>query len=104
MFGFRGIGHRHGMTTLFRPMGLIAGLLAGLLARRIVDRGWSAFDDEAPPSPEEEQISMKKLVLALLLEGAVFTLIRGLVDHGARVAFRRYTGAWPGESGAKDKS
>jgi hypothetical protein len=28
----------------------------------------------------------------------VFSLIRGLTDHGARVAFHRYTGAWPGET------
>jgi hypothetical protein len=87
------------MTLLFRPVGLIAGLIAGIAARKIFDKGWSSLSQDEPPSPEEESISVKQLVLALLLEGAVFSLIRGLVDHGARVAFRRYTGAWPGDSG-----
>jgi hypothetical protein len=34
---------------------------------------------------------------ALLLEGAIFRVIRGLFDHGARRAFNRATGTWPGE-------
>jgi hypothetical protein len=38
-----------------------------------------------------------KLVAALLIEGALFSLIKGLVDHGSRHAFARITGAWPGE-------
>ena len=87
------------MTVLFRPVGLIAGLLAGLIANKIFEKGWSALDNEDPPSPEEESLNVKKLVAALLLEGAVFSLVRGLVDHGARVAFRNYTGAWPGDDG-----
>jgi hypothetical protein len=32
-----------------------------------------------------------------VLEGAIFRLIRGFVDHGARHGFERVTGAWPGE-------
>ena len=85
------------MTVLFRPVGVIAGLIAGLVARKVFDKSWSSLTESEPPSPDEEAINVKRLVLALLLEGAVFSLIRGLVDHGARVAFRRYTGAWPGE-------
>lgn len=81
-------------------MGLLAGLLAGIVARRIFERGWASVSDDEPPSPEEENLSVGKLALALLLEGAVFSLVRGLVDHGARVAFRRYTGAWPGDDGS----
>lgn len=86
------------MTVLFRPFGLITGLAAGLIARRVFDRVWTSFDDEEPPSPEEETLSLKKLACALVLEGAVFSLVRGVADHGARVAFRRYTGAWPGDN------
>ena len=46
----------------------------------------------------QREPGIPKLIVALLLEGAVFSLVRGLVDHGARVAFKRYTGAWPGDS------
>jgi hypothetical protein len=37
------------------------------------------------------------LVAALLFEGAIFRLVKGLTDHGARRAFARTTGTWPGE-------
>ena len=38
-----------------------------------------------------------KLIAALLLEGATFRAVRGLFDHGARQAFHRLTGSWPGD-------
>ena len=33
----------------------------------------------------------------MTVEGAIFRLVRGVVNHGARVAFYRATGTWPGE-------
>jgi hypothetical protein len=33
----------------------------------------------------------------LLVEGAIFRLVKGLTDHGARRAFAGVTGTWPGE-------
>jgi hypothetical protein len=36
-------------------------------------------------------------VLALVLQGAIFRAVRGLVDHGARRGFYNLTGSWPGD-------
>lgn len=38
-----------------------------------------------------------KLVPALLIEGALFRVVRGLVDDGTRRGFARVTGTWPGQ-------
>jgi hypothetical protein len=38
-----------------------------------------------------------QLLVALLVEGAIARVVRGLVDHGARHGWARLTGAWPGE-------
>jgi hypothetical protein len=38
-----------------------------------------------------------KLLPALIIEGALFRIVRGLVDHGTRHGFARVTGSWPGE-------
>jgi hypothetical protein len=84
------------MNLLFRPVGLIAGLIAGLVAKKIFDASWKAIDGDQPPGADEPDISIKRLVLVLILEGAIFALVKGLVDHGARRAFANYTGAWPG--------
>lgn len=85
------------MSLLFKPLGIISGLLAGMVARQIFEKSWAAFDEQGPPDAEHREVSIPKLVIALALEGAIFALVRGLVDHAARRAFAGYTGAWPGE-------
>ena len=85
------------MKLIFAPIGIVAGLLAGLLAQKAFDRVWAIFDEEEPPEPDQRQIRYAKLIPALLIEGAIFRLTKGLVDHGVRGSFARLTGKWPGE-------
>jgi uncharacterized protein DUF4235 len=85
------------MRLLFTPASVIAGVLAGLVAKKIFERLWGLIDDEEPPSPEHREFAWPKLIAALLIEGAIFRLVKGLTDHGARRAFARGTGTWPGE-------
>jgi len=42
-------------------------------------------------------VPLAKTAIALVVEGAIFRLVRGLTDHGARHAFAGATGTWPGE-------
>jgi uncharacterized protein DUF4235 len=83
------------MKLLFAPI----GVLAGLLAQKGFDFVWSRFDDEEAPEPEDREVSYPKLAVALALEGAIFRLVKGMVDHRARAAFASFTGSWPGEEG-----
>jgi len=85
------------MKLLFTPVSVIAGVLAGLVGKKIFERLWGLIDDEEPPSPEHREFSWPKLITALLIEGAIFRLVKGLTDHGARRAFAKGTGIWPGE-------
>jgi Protein of unknown function (DUF4235) len=82
---------------LFIPFSVIGGILAGIVGKKTFEALWGAFDDEEAPDPKHREISFKKLVPALLLEGAIFRAVRGLFDHGTRQAFSRLTGSWPGE-------
>lgn len=85
------------MKFLFLPISVLGGILAGLIGTKIFERLWKLVDDEEPPDAEHRNISYAKLALALVLEGAIFRLIRGFFDHGARHGFEKLTGAWPGE-------
>jgi hypothetical protein len=85
------------MKLAFTPIRLVAGLLAGLVATKIFERLWSLVDEQEPPQPEHRQFSWPKLIAALLFEGAIFRLVKGLADHGARRTFAKATGSWPGE-------
>lgn len=85
------------MKFVFTPVGIVAGLAAGVLAQKGFERLWAVFDEEEPPDPAERDAPYAKMIPALLIEGAVFRLAKGLVDHGARAGFARLTGKWPGE-------
>jgi hypothetical protein len=82
---------------LFIPFSVIGGILAGIIGKKTFSALWGAIDDEEAPDPKHREVSLAKLVAALLLEGAIFRAVRGLFDHGTRHAFSRLTGSWPGE-------
>lgn len=82
---------------LFIPFSVIGGILAGAIGKKSFELIWGAFDDEEAPEPKHREISLVKLIVALIVQGAIFRAVRGLVDHGSRHAFHKMTGSWPGE-------
>jgi uncharacterized protein DUF4235 len=82
---------------LFIPFSVAGGLIAGLLSKKVFDFAWGLVDDEEPPEAEHRDVPWAKLAIALALQGAIFRMMRGLADHGSRLSFLRFTGAWPGE-------
>lgn len=84
--------------VVFLPVSVGGGLLAGLIGKKLFGLLWGVIDDQEPPQPEHRDVRLGKLALALVIEGALFSLIKGFADHGSRHAFTRLTGAWPGEN------
>ena len=85
------------MKVVFIPISILGGLLAGFIGQKAFDVIWGKVDDQEPPQPENREISIGKLAIALIIEGAIFRLVKGLFDHAARRGFARMTGAWPGD-------
>jgi hypothetical protein len=85
------------MKIVFTPVSIVLGLIAGIVGQKIFEKVWGLVDDQDPPSPEHREFSWPKLIGALLVEGAIFRLVKGLTDHGARRTFAKATGTWPGE-------
>lgn len=92
------------MSLVFKPVGILSGLVAGLVGRKIFELLWGLIDDQDPPEPKHRRIQLGKLAAALALEGAIFRLIRGFAEHGARRGFARLTGEWPGEEAPEEES
>jgi hypothetical protein len=90
------------VKLLFAPIGILAGLLAGFVAQKGFERIWAILDDEQAPEVEARQVSYPKLAMALVLEGAIFRLVKGMVDRGARLGFASVTGRWPGKEGTTE--
>lgn len=82
---------------LFAPIAIGAGLIAGQMSKKLFDLVWSKVSDEEAPRPDQLQIGWPTLVGALVVEGAIFRLAKGLTDRAARKGFARVTGTWPGE-------
>jgi uncharacterized protein DUF4235 len=85
------------MKLVFTPLSIVLGLVAGMVGKKIFERLWGLVDEEEPPRPEHREFPWPKLIAALVFEGAIFRLVKGLVDHGARHSFAKATGSWPGE-------
>jgi hypothetical protein len=82
---------------LYVPFSVLGGIFAGFVGKKAFDSVWHLFDDQDAPDPKDREIAWAKLVTALLLQGAIFRAVRGLMDHGSRSAFNKLTGTWPGE-------
>jgi Protein of unknown function (DUF4235) len=87
--------------VVFLPVSIGGGLIAGLIGKKLFALIWGLIDAQAAPKPEHRRVPLGKLTLALIIEGALFSLLKGIVDHGSRHAFTRLTGSWPGEEAAE---
>ena len=85
------------MKFAFMPVSIAGGLIAGFITKKIFEQVWGLVDEEEPPDAKHRYVDYGKLVAALLVEGAIFRLTRGFVDHASRRGFARLTGSWPGE-------
>jgi hypothetical protein len=88
------------LKLLFVPFSVIGGVLAGFTGKRLFGWLWHAAAGEPAPEPDQRGVSWPKLAAALVLQGAIFRAVRGLVDRGSRELFSRATGRWPGEESA----
>ena len=85
------------MKLLYKPFGLIAGLVSGLLARRLFTAVWAAIDDEEPPEAKTERASWSRVLAAAAIQGATFSATRAAVDRAGARTFQHLFGVWPGE-------
>jgi hypothetical protein len=82
---------------IYKPFGIILGIVAGLLGKRIFNFAWTKIDDEDPPKGTTEQAPWVKIVGAAALQGVIFKVTRVVVDRFGARGFAYLTGIWPGE-------
>ena len=85
------------MKLLYKPIGIVLGLLAGFVGKKVFNVVWGIFDDEEPPKPTTERANWPKILAAAAVQGMVFRLIRAVVDRNAAKGWHFVTGVWPGE-------
>ena len=85
------------MGAIYKPFGIILGILGGLIGKRVFDFVWTKIDDEDPPKPTTQETSWGKLLSAAAVQGVIFRMTRVVVDRYGAIGFNYLTGIWPGE-------
>ena len=85
------------MKILYKPFGIIAGLIGARIAAAAFKAMWSRIDEEEPPKATTEEASLHKVVGAAMLKAATSAGIGAAVDRAGARAFCHVTGVWPGE-------
>lgn len=84
------------MTLLYKPLGIVLGIIAGIVGRKLFDRAWALVDDEEPPKATTEDAGWAKALTAAAMQAMIFAVVRAAVDRAGATWFRDFTGAWPG--------
>jgi hypothetical protein len=81
---------------LYKPLGMLFGVLGGVAASALFKRIWRAAtgEDEAPTATDKD-FSWTEVLIAATVQGAIFGLVKAAIDRGGATGYRKVTGRWP---------
>jgi hypothetical protein len=80
----------------YKALGLVLGALSGAAAGALFTQAWRLVDHgrEAPAATDEER-GWGEILPAAALHGAVFAVVKAVVDRSSAEGVRHVTGTWP---------
>ncbi len=85
------------MKVIYRPFGIVMGILSGIVAKKIFGAIWGIFDKEEPPKATTQETTWPRVLAAAAVQGMTFKVVRAAVDRSGAKGFNWLTGIWPGE-------
>lgn len=86
------------LRLLYKPVGLLSGVVGGIAGGVAVKRVWRLVaHEDHPPEATAADYSWRQVLVAALVQGAVFGVVKAAVDRAGAVAYQKATGVWPGE-------
>ena len=86
-------------ALLYRPVGLASSLVGGLIAGMVFKQVWwlaAPGPQSDPPKALETEYPFKQILLAAVIQGAIFSAVKTIIDRQGARLFERATGEWPG--------
>jgi hypothetical protein len=82
----------------YKPVGLLAGMIGGAVASIVFRQVWKRVSNEDEmPGALRREYPWGEIVLAAGVHGAIFAVVRAVINRGGAEAFRKLTGTWPGD-------
>jgi hypothetical protein len=85
------------MKLLYKPFGIVLGILAGLLSKKLFEAVWGVIDKKEPPKPTTQEADWPKVLAAAAIQGVTFKVTRAAVDRAGATGWDHLFGVWPGE-------
>jgi len=84
---------------LYRPVGIVSSIAGGLIASLLFKQIWkrvSAGEGADPPTPLQSEYPFKEILLAASIQGAIYAVVKAVIQRSGARTFERATGEWPG--------
>lgn len=85
---------------LYRAAGLLSGMIGGLIASQGYRQAWKRIarnDLNEAPRALSTEYSLKEILVSAAVQGAIYALVKAIIDRGGARLFERFTGEWPGD-------
>ena len=83
----------------YRAAGLLSGMIGGLIAGQGYKQLWKRIahkDLDEGPEALSTDYSLREILISAAVQGAIYALVKTIIDRGGARLFERVTGEWPG--------
>jgi len=75
----------------YKPVGMVFSILGGVLANIVFGQVWKRISDApTPPNATDEDYTTREVLLAAVVQGALFGLVKSAVDRAGMRAVKRF--------------
>jgi hypothetical protein len=85
------------MKLLFKPFGMVAGLVASRASTALFDQVWQRVDGGELPDADVREDPAGRAILAAALQAAIFAGTSAAVSRYGMHVFEHTFGTWPGD-------